>query len=278
MYDAGGHRVISPRAPRDAERVVVFVPGRWCTPRLWALDEPARDLRVALAEAGFASVTARFRCTPAGDGAQPAVAGVRTRELLADVASALTAAAETLGARSIVLCGYSMGASLAFLAAGRHPVAALVALDGGLPLARTRRQPAPGCVANPNRHPRFVRSALALIASPLSTTSADVLRWRLSQNLWWPAGQVEEIRCGVSTAGEPLADSLRDVRCPILCVATDERDSPDRPRSVLTAQRTNAPWTRAVRLSGWRHEDPMIRARDDDDGLLGEIVRFLENA
>lgn len=259
--------------------VLVHLPGRWGNGRRWAAERPSSDLRVALAEAGFPSVTAHYRLSPANstDLAVDDIATVRTHHLLDDVVAAVAAAQRVYGSRPVVLCGFSLGASLGFLAAANPAVRALVALDGGLPPSGLARLGDVGCVANPNLHPRHVAAALARIRSTEHPAELrDQLRWRLGQDLWWPVAQLSEIRTGIADAGEELGGRLRTVTCPILCIAADDRDDPDDPRGPRTAARTGAEHVRTVRLRNWRHEDVVTRTRERDEGLLRNVIEFLD--
>jgi pimeloyl-ACP methyl ester carboxylesterase len=258
---------------------VVYLPGRWGNARLWAADEPRRDLRVALADAGFPSLTVSYACSTAARGDLPIdrVAAIRTEHLLEDVWDAVAVARDSFGISAVAVCGFSMGATLGFLAASGAGVTALVALDGGLPPTTTRPLSVGGCLDNPYLHPRHVHAALGQIASGGAGPARDELRWRLVQDPLWPAAQVEEVRCGIDASGVRLLDRVAGVTCPILCVGTDARDPADDLRAARTADATRAGWVRRAYLPGWRHEEVTTRARNQDSGLLDEIRRFLED-
>lgn len=260
--------------------LVVYMPGRWCNSRLWAVDEPTSDLRVALAVAGYPTITVAYRASEASCGkvTMEDVAAVRTSHLLADVATAVTCATRAMGSRPVVLCGFSMGASLGFLAAADIKVQALVAMDGGLHTGPPQRPELAdqSVIANPYRHPRHVRAALARIAAPdTPVTVRDRMRWRLVQDRWWSAAQVGEIRSGLDVEGASLRDRLQAVTCPILCFAADDRDSHDDLRAPRTAALTRARTVRTVQLRNWLHEDVATSPRTRGEDLALRIDEFL---
>lgn len=284
LSTAAPHRRLSMLEPSRAllaGPVVVYLPGRWCNSRLWAVEEPRSDLRVALAAAGYPTVTVGYRSSEVdGEALTPGrIATVRTRHLLADVALVVASVRRELKQRPVVLCGFSMGATLAFLAAADLPVQGVVAMDGGLPdgLTDSHDLVPTGVLANPNRHHRHVRGALARISAPGTPAAVkDRLRWRLAQDRWWPAAQVSEIRSGLGDDATVLGDRLRDVTCPILCFAADDRDPLDGLRAPRTAGRTRARQVRTVKLSGWCHEEVATMPRSQDDGLFAHLDEFLQ--
>jgi hypothetical protein len=112
----------------------------------------------------------------------------------------------------------------------------------------------------------------------MGTAGTPTARWRLSQDVWGPARQVEEVRSGRDGAtGEPLVQAVTEITCPVLAVATDERDAPEDLRAPRTARLTSAQTVTMKVLHGWRHEDVMTRGRrDDGDGPFATVVGFLE--
>lgn len=281
QVSAGGHHLIRPRMevpPRFP--LVVFVPGRWCNSQLWAVDDPLSDIRTALASRNFPSITVRYRCSSTENGSidRIGIGAVRTSHLLEDVRTAIEAGRQSVGRRIVVLCGYSLGASLTFLSAAMEAeVGGIIALDGGLPESPVEYTPGSSddCVANPFTHPRYVRAAFSrLTAAGTSAAVRDAIRWRMSQDRLWPSGQLNEIRSGI-VDGRRIPELLRAVECPILCVAADDRDPPGKLRSIQTAFRTASTAITSVRLVGWRHEDIVTRPRKYDDGLLDQCENFL---
>ena len=245
--------------------------GRWTTFR--------RDLRVRLALAGYPSLTVRYCSStiehPSVTTAQ--IAATRTHHLLADVEGCVRTARRMHPGLAVALCGFSMGASIAFLAAADAAVAALLALDGGIPATADRRRSARGCVDNPFAHARFVRlGTCALSARTEPTEDADVLRWRLSQDLRWPMAQVEEVRCGVLADGTPMRERLRLVTCPVLAVCAGDREPVADRRARRTAELTSATRRIAVDLPAWTHEQIATRRSDRADGFWDRVRDFLE--
>lgn len=274
--DLDGTSVLLPRRRRGAASVV-YLPGRWGNSRLWAVREPSSDPRTALVMSGLPVVTARYRCS-AAEHRQVTVAtmaAVTTRDLLEDIAEAIGLAASLFGPGPVVLCGYSMGAALGFLSAAHPKVRALVSLDGGLPATAQAPCGQSGCVANPSFHPRHLESALAQLADPV-TARHDVLSWRISHDLLWPAAQLDEIRTGELRTGRDVSAHLAEVTCPILCVAADDRDALDDLRGPRTAACTGASDVRTILLRGWRHEEVVTRPRANDEGLVRRIVEFID--
>jgi dienelactone hydrolase len=257
--------------------LVVYTPGRWCNSRLWATGDTMRDIRVALAAAGYVTATVKYRCSVAEHGTMPGmeIAAVTTQGLLEDIAQTMSDATSRYGNRPIVLCGFSMGAALAFMAAGAGVVRGLVAIDGGLPSATTLPREVKGTLENPLLHPRRVRSVLSrLTMSP----GLDELRWSLTQDRLWPARQVEEMRSGLDDLGAPLAERLEAVTCPILCVSAGGRDPENDLRAERTAHLTSTVLIRSIRRLGWSHTDLETR-RDADRGcLISEIAAFVGEA
>lgn len=271
LSPAGSHR----------DTVLVFVPGRWCSSSLWAVDEIERDLRIRMAIAGWPSVTVRYRSSaiefPSVTANQ--VAGIRTRDLVADVLGCVRVAMQMYPGLAVALCGFSMGASVAFLAATDQSVAAMLALDGGIPATADRPRAAPGCLENPYAHSRFVQAAVRELAGAGRWQSArDVLRWRLCQDRLWPAAQVEEVRCGVMVDGTRMLEQLRQVTCPVLAVSAGDRDPLSDRRAWRTANMTSAPQRCWLDLPAWNHEDVATRRSDGDDGFWETVDTFLREA
>jgi len=263
---------------------IVDIPGRWGTGCLWARDAPRRDLRARLAESGHDVLTVRLRpaardgAADEGDEPDPALAAVRTRDLLDDISAAAALARDRLRGAPLVLCGYSIGASLAFLAAARVGADALVVLDGGLPAVAGfgRGDEAPH-VENPGRHPRSDRQALRALRSDPDGTAAidgDRVRWRLGHNRWWPAAPVDEIRRR-SPAGLAVNERLRAFTGAILCVAATGREPLEGHRTVRTAEQTRATRIELHHAEGLSHED--VACGDDPAAraLAGAVADFV---
>jgi pimeloyl-ACP methyl ester carboxylesterase len=263
------------------DTALVFVPGRWCSSSLWAVDEVERDLRVRMAIAGWPSVTVRYRSSAIEFPSMTAdqVAGIRTHDLVADVLGCVRVAREIYPGLAVALCGFSMGASVAFLAATDQSVAALLALDGGIPAATDGPRAAPGCLENPYAHPRFVQTAVRELAGSGGCQYAkDVLRWRLCQDVLWPAAQVEEVRCGVMIDGTRISERLRQVICPVLTVSAGDRDPVSDRRARRTVGMTSAQQHCCLDLPTWNHEDVATRRSTGDDGFWETVSTFLSEA
>jgi pimeloyl-ACP methyl ester carboxylesterase len=251
---------------------VLYLPGRWGSPHLWAVVEPDRDLRVALALQGVPSITVRYPTSATPDD-KAGISILCTSDLLAAIVAAVAVAIRLFRPRPLVMCGYSMGASLAFLAGGLLPTAGVVALDGGLPNERLPSYGFDGCLQHPFRHPRAVRSALARLARTGSERS-DIDRWRLAHERWWPARQVAEVRSGNYAGRIDAGWRLRAITCPILTISAGDRDPTSDLRAERSARLTRSAVVRQLFLDGWTH-DQVGASSGSDQTVVTAVQQFL---
>jgi len=191
-----------------------------------------------------------------------------TEELVAEIHAAQAAIAQRWAGAHVVLMGYSMGASLAFLACAEMEAAGLVILDGGLPDARWVDQAEPLTAAssqNPWLHPRGLRSALNIDAASTDVVRQSHLRWRMTQSRHWPHGQANEIRQLRLPSGLDPVILLSRIECPVLCVAAGDRDPPEDHRSIRTARLTSA---RSIQI----HRTPL-----DHEGVASGVGLAADN-
>jgi len=273
---------LAPIAVGPGAAVVVHLPGRWGTGHAWALDEPVNDLRVRLALSGHVVRTVDYRSsvTPTHPGG-----AISTRSLLDLVATAVDRARSEHPDRPIVLYGYSLGAALAFLAAGTVGAAGLVVVDGGLPpigATPDRSATDAGFVENPARSVRSAAAAARLLGTRRGRTpdGLDRLRWRLGHGRWWPSEQIDELRALRFDGAESCLLALRRATCPILCLVAYDRDAPHDHRAVRTARHSATSDVRLVEAHGASHEDVAVggwarsgRAFDDVVSFVAELVR-----
>ena len=273
--------VVRLRPPSTTGAVVIHVPGRWGSGALWACDAPQRDLRRRPAVAGHEVVTVRWRrgARPGRGEDSQGLAAVRTKDLLDDVRAAVEVAREDRPQRPLVLCGYSMGATIAFLAAAEVGAAGLVVLDGGLPSRRDCRERTligARVGGEPDASRAWAdRSVARLLADPVSPdVDHDRLRWRLAHDRWWPGVQVEEIRRS-DPRGVDVDGRLRAFRRDILCVVATDRELMKGHRSVRTAAETGATQVHIHHAAGLTHDDIGCGAGAAADAAAAAVVGFV---
>ncbi|NUT19795.1 MAG: alpha/beta hydrolase [Hamadaea sp.] len=285
--------VVVPRPGRPPAAVICFIPGRWNNVRTWTRDDVGRDFRVGLAQRGFAVGAVPFRTSRLQmDLAN--LADCRTTDLLDDIDQALLVTRRAFPELPVILAGYSLGASLACLAASRDAgLNGLILLDGGIapsgsaqPLASRH-----DLVRSPSWNPRFRRQAeesLAdsrngweSVASPLITSLArdfDQLRYLMFGNdEWWPSRQIEEI--ANLAESEACGEILGGIRIPVLGVRSKDSSSGTRCAATIQAMVESPSRTVHTLPADWTHIDvvshPEVHAQWDQiaEWIEGVVLR-----
>lgn len=284
----------------SVKAVLLFLPGRWHNSTSWRPSYADLDVCHYLSIRGYGVASLNYRSHYVNPSCDPQHSLVASGidDYLNDILDALVSTKQYFGVRRVYLMGFSIGAALAFLSAGRTEKASegflgVIALDGGIAPRSPPCAKEEGGSPVDYRHP-FSNSTetLPLIQNPLSLLKirrliqralslpkaeeqlnnilpgvgkfdSDGLRQLLSQDEWWPnrmVQEMEDITIGDASSTLSLTNVLSAIDVPILGICGVEKYG-DHHRTAECSSRTTSKDVELKYLVGWKHLEVLCGKR-----------------